>query len=135
MIEASLVSKNIKIIKNYSCDESIIVYKNELIQVILNILKNSEDNFVENNTTNPIITITTRFNEKSFIIGIEDNGGGVSSQTLAKLFEPYFSTKLEKNGTGLGLYMSKVIVEEHHKGELRAKNVENGILFEIILYS
>lgn len=134
MIEASLNSKNIKIIKEYDCNKPIIVYKNELIQVILNILKNSEDNFTENNITNPIITITTHSNEKSSIIGIADNGGGVSSQILAKLFEPYFSTKLEKNGTGLGLYMSKVIVEEHHKGELKAKNVENGILFEIILH-
>jgi C4-dicarboxylate-specific signal transduction histidine kinase len=134
MIEASLANKNIKIIKHYKCNEPLEVYKNELVQVILNILKNSEDNFIEKNTRDPFIKISTHKKINKYFIKIEDNGGGVAEELLVKIFEPYFSTKLEKNGTGLGLYMSKVIIEDHHKGELKAINVQNGILFEIILY-
>ncbi|WP_294876891.1 MULTISPECIES: cache domain-containing protein [unclassified Sulfurospirillum] len=134
MIEASLISKNIKVLKHYQCNHPIEVYKNELVQVILNILKNSEDNFVEKNISQPCITISTQKNDHTYTIGIEDNGGGILEEFLPKIFEPYFSTKLEKNGTGLGLYMSKVIIEEHHQGKLNATDVQNGILFEIILY-
>lgn len=134
MIEASLVSKNIKILKYYECNNPIKVYQNELVQVILNILKNSEDNFIEKKTSQPCIIISTHKNDSTYSIKIEDNGGGILDEFLPKIFEPYFSTKLEKNGTGLGLYMSKVIIEEHHQGELRATNVQDGILFEIILH-
>lgn len=134
MIEASLASKNIKVLKHYQCNNPIEVYKNELIQVILNILKNSEDNFIEKNISQSCIIISTQKNDHAYSIKIEDNGGGILDEFLPKIFEPYFSTKLEKNGTGLGLYMSKVIIEEHHQGELRATNVQDGILFEIILH-
>jgi len=133
MIEPSLVMKNIKIIKNFTNNDRIFIYKNELIQVILNILKNSEDNFIEKNISNPIIILQTEKINNKLKISISDNGGGMPEEIIGKIFKPYFSTKLEKNGTGLGLHMSKVIIEEHHNGILKAKNVENGVTFEIIL--
>ena len=134
MIEASMTVKNIKIIKNFKNNDRIFIYKNELIQVILNILKNSEDNFIEKNIPNPRVVITTEKILNKLRISISDNGGGVSEKIINQIFKPYFSTKTEKNGTGLGLYMSKVIIEEHHNGKINAKNVKNGITFEIILH-
>ena len=134
MIEISMVNKNIQIKKDFQTNDKILIYKNELIQVVLNILKNSEDNFIEKKISNPRINILTKKKNNEYIISITDNGGGIREDILSKIFKPYFSTKLEKNGTGLGLYMSKVIIEEHHNGVLKAKNLDNGVCFEIILY-
>ena len=99
------------------------------MQVILNIIKNSQDNFRERRIKNPKITIKVENNQVLFC----DNGGGISENIIEKIFDPYFSTKNEKNGTGLGLYMSKIIVEDHHKGKLEVKNREEGVCFTIIL--
>jgi len=133
MIQASMASKNIKISKTYHTKDTLHVYVNELVQVLLNILKNSEDNFIEKQIPNPKVSIMTQKIDQMFYITITDNGGGVPECILPKLCEPYFSTKHEKNGTGLGLYMSRVIIEEHHGGSLHVKNVENGISFQILL--
>ena len=133
MIKTSITNKNITITSNFQTDDDVLIYNNELMQVFLTILKNSEDNFLEKNIHNPTINITTEKQKDNYIISFTDNGGGIHENILSKIFEPYFSTKLEKNGTGLGLYMSKVIIEDHHKGTLQAINVENGIKFEIIL--
>ena len=65
------------------------------------------------------------------ILNIEDNGGGVLVEPKGKIFEPYFTTKEDSNGTGIGLYMSKIIVEKNMKGKLRVKNTKNGALFTI----
>ena len=129
IIEKSLESDNIKIIKQYNCIDTVKVYDNEVTQVILNIFKNSQDNLKEKNIENPYIKIST----KNRIIYICDNGGGIEEHIIEKIFDPYFSTKDEKNGTGLGLYMSKVIVEEHHNGKLKVENTADGACFIIDL--
>ena len=131
IVESSMKTKGIKILTLFKNDDNILFYKNEMMQVILNILKNSEDNFIEKNIKNPKIKITTYFKDKNYTIRIEDNGGGIPNKILPKIFDPYFSTKNEKNGTGIGLYMSKIMVEEHHNGKLSAKNIEDGISFKI----
>ena len=118
IIKASFIANNIKIIEDYISENKYRLYKNEIMQVLLNLLKNAEDNFIEKQTKNPSITIIVRENT----IQVCDNGGGIQDTVLEKIFDPYFSTKTEKNGTGLGLYMSKIIVEEHHNGRLLAKN-------------
>lgn len=127
IIEASLLSSGIEIITLYKSEEKIKVFENEMIHVLLNILKNAQDNFQENSIKSPTIKITT----EATSITIYDNGGGIAPEVLEKIFNPYFSTKDEKNGTGLGLYMSKTIVEKHHKGEILAYNHEYGVCFEI----
>lgn len=130
----SLMNKNkIKIIQNFSTNDKVYMYQNELMQVILNILKNSEDNFICNNIQNPTIEITITKDDNQHIISISDNGGGIDNDIIDDIFNPYFSTKENKNGTGLGLYMSKTIIEIHHKGTLSVKNILNGVCFKIVL--
>jgi len=111
----------------------IFTYSNEVTQVILNILKNAEDVIKERAVAPAQIMITIE-NEGSWqTISIEDNAGGIPAQVLPHIFEPYFSTKSEKNGTGLGLYMSKTIIEEHCGGEILALNTPMGAKFIIKL--
>jgi signal transduction histidine kinase len=111
----------------------IFTYANEVTQVILNILKNAEDVIKERKIHDAHILITIDKEETWQTISIEDNAGGISKDVLPHIFEPYFSTKSEKNGSGLGLYMSKTIIEEHCGGEILATNVENGAKFTIKL--
>ena len=133
MIEHSYKGKNIKVSKNFRCDDTALVYQNEIMQVILNILKNAEDNFMEKGIKNSEIKIETILDNKNYIITVKDNGGGIPSDILPNIFDPYFSTKKAKNGTGIGLYMSKIIIEDHHKGILEVKNIKDGVCFSIIL--
>ena len=133
IVESAINAKGIAISKEYKCDENILLFHNEMTQVILNILKNAEDNFLEKKTKNPKIEITTYKTEDRCFINISDNGGGIREDILPNIFDPYFSTKNEKNGTGLGLYMSKIMIEEHNDGKLLVKNTEDGARFTIEL--
>ena len=115
--------------------------ENELIQVLMNILTNANDAL--RHTVNPdkYIFIDTFQNENQLIIQIKDNAGGINDDIIDKIFEPYFTTKHQFNGTGIGLYMSKLLIEKHLKGELKVRNTEytfkdkihKGALFEVIL--
>ena len=111
--------------------KEIMVYANEVTQVILNILKNAEDVFKERGVESASIHITVTEEDNTQVIAIEDNAGGIPETVLPHIFEPYFSTKQEKNGTGLGLYMSKIIIEEHCHGSLTAENTLVGAKFTI----
>lgn len=129
IVQASLVNHNIQIIYDYNSDLIFELYDNEMMQVILNIIKNAQDNFIEKEIQEKIITISTDKNS----ISISDNGGGINKDIIEKVFDPYFSTKDEKNGTGIGLYMSKIIIQEHHNGLLEVKNLNDGVCFTIVL--
>jgi signal transduction histidine kinase len=108
-------------------------YPNMLKQIILNILNNAKDALLENSIKNPEIKINLKKHNNKIIISIEDNAGGIPIDIIDKIFEPYFSTKKNKNGTGLGLYMAKIIVEEQMNGNIDVKNTKNGAIFEITL--
>jgi C4-dicarboxylate-specific signal transduction histidine kinase len=129
----SLQNRNIKIYQKIEYNREIRIFVNELKQVILNIIKNAEDVLVERGIKDREIYISTYKKGSKIVLAIEDSGGGIDNKIMDKIFEPYFSTKDSKNGTGLGLYMSKIIVEEHLKGELRVSNSQKGALFEIVL--
>ncbi len=133
IIGESIESKGITIIKDLKSKNTFTTYSNELKHVIINIIKNAEDILLENKVQNPYIKITTYDEELHSILAISDNGGGISEDVMEKIFDPYFSTKTKKNGTGLGLYMSKIIVEEHCAGSLQVGNTKDGAEFKILL--
>ncbi len=135
IVQISIVNKNIEIIKEFNTQESFKTNENELKQVILNLIKNAEDILLEKKPPNPFIKISTYSNAEGHILEICDNGGGIPKEIIDKIFDPYFSTKSGKNGTGLGLYMSKLIIEEHCHGKLTARNRDNGAIFKIVLNS
>ena len=101
-------------------------YKNELLQVILNILNNSKDAIVNNAIKNGIVSIKIKDDDDIYIIYIQDNGGGIPPEIENRIFEPYYTTKFKNQGTGIGLYMCKTIIEESLKGSLSLKNYKDG---------
>ena len=127
IVSSSLINNNIELIINLCSKADIQTYHNEVKQVLLNIIQNAKDALLTNKIKNPIITINTKDNE----ITIKDNAGGISDDIIHKIFDPYFSTKTKMNGTGLGLYMSKTIIEDHCNAKLNVENTEDGALFKI----
>jgi len=129
IIESSLTNRNIDLqieIKEVVSFES---FENELMQVVLNLVKNAEDALIDNNIENPLIMI--HIDGKT--IRVCDNAGGIDKSIIDKIYDPYFSTKMQKDGTGLGLYMSKLIIEKNCKGKLLHENRDGGACFSIIL--
>ncbi|HIP18110.1 MAG TPA: HAMP domain-containing histidine kinase [Sulfurovum sp.] len=131
IIRPSMEKKGIEITTDFKADTEFIMYPNEITQILLNLLKNSEDNFKEKKIENPKIVIATLLRENQPVIRVYDNGGGIPAEVAKHIFEPYFSTKSDKLGSGLGLYMSKIIMEEHHNGTLSMQNQNKGVTFEL----
>ncbi|SFV66767.1 Putative two-component sensor histidine kinase [hydrothermal vent metagenome] len=109
------------------------VHKNELTQVILVILNNAIDALLENKIINKTITINIKKEEQKHILEISDNAGGIKTDNVEKVFEPYFTTKFKSDGIGIGLYMAKMLVQESLNGSLTLKNINNGAKFTITL--
>ena len=128
------INTNITVETNFEYKKPISLkgYPNELGQTIINILNNAKDALIENQIKDKIVYIDIKEEEKNIIITIEDNAGGIPTDIMAHIFDPYFSTK-SKNGTGLGLYMSKMIIEEHMHGHILVRNSDKGAVFEIQL--
>lgn len=133
IIGASLIVDNITIEEEYADNVSTDMLENEVIQVVLNILKNAQDNFKEKQIKNPKINIKTSITSTDLRLEISDNGGGINEDILNIIFEKYFSTKPEKEGTGLGLHMCKTIIEAHNNGKFYARNTDEGVSFIIEL--
>jgi PAS domain S-box-containing protein len=133
MMKATLGNHQIELFENYSSSKKIKIYKKELVQVLINLIKNSQEILVEKNSDIKIIFINEYIKNNNVILQICDNAGGIEQENIHKIFEPYFTTKDEKNGTGLGLYISKVIIEKHLKGTIKAFNKDQGACFEISL--
>jgi C4-dicarboxylate-specific signal transduction histidine kinase len=133
--KATFNHHHITLIDNINYEEAIYInlIVGELTQVLINILNNAKDVLIKNQIENPWIKIDLIQNEKKAIITIEDNAGGIPENILPHIFEPYFTTKHQSQGTGLGLYMSYKIVVENLKGSLYAKNSEFGAKFFIVL--
>ena len=108
-------------------------YARELMQVLIHILKNAIEAFADKKAEKKIIWISMDTLKDSVILRIEDNAGGIDDAIIDKIFDPYFSTKPDKNGTGLGLYMSKTIVDKHLHGSIKVKKIGNRSCFEIKL--
>lgn len=134
IIGESLAEQSIKITSDIKSSRKIKTYSKELMQVLINILKNAKEVLVNNeDNDDKKIIISTKENKEGVIISICDNGGGIKEELQDKIFNPYFSTKDEKNGKGLGLYISKTIIENHLQGTINTYNKDNGACFEIQL--
>ena len=134
LIKKSFDAHEIEVITEYQCETNMMLYRNELIQVLLNLLSNAKDALVIAEVENAVVRVTVSEREEAVVIEVCDNAIGIDSDIIDKIFEPYFSTKNEKNGTGLGLYMTKTIVEEHLNGTIVVENIDPGVCFKIILH-
>ena len=133
VIRKSIENNNIRLEKSFLDDVEITTYYNEVIQVLLNIINNAKDIINTKNINNGIITIKLSKDEQNANIEICDNAGGIQEDILPRMFEPYFTTKESKGGTGLGLYMSQMIIEKHLKGTITAININGGACFKVAL--
>lgn len=128
-----LASKKIVLVKDIDPMVEILVYHNELKQVLINIVNNAREAIEYTKSKNRQITVTCTDDQHHCTISIEDSGGGVPHHIVDKIFDPYFTTKFEAQGTGIGLYMAKMIIEKHCLGKLSVYNTKNGACFEIRL--
>ena len=129
----SLKNKEIDFKLNFDKDITIKTYARELLQVLINIIKNAKDALTEKPIKNKFIEVCVKQADEKIEILILDNAGGIKEENISKIFDAYFTTKDDSTGTGLGLYMSKTIVEEHHKGKLYVNNQSSGVCFTIEL--
>lgn len=108
-------------------------YPGEYTQAVLNILTNAKDVLLERGIARPSITIRVFRENNRSVVTISDNGGGIPDDLLLKIFDPYFTTKHKSTGTGIGLFMSKMIIEKNMYGRLTARNIDGGAEFRIEL--
>ena len=133
LIEKEFQKKSIEIIKNIKDEIIYNGYFDELQQTLLIILNNAKDVLVSQNIKNPTIIIGVQNTANNLLISLCDNGGGVEDTIIDNIFEPYFTTKHKTQGTGLGLYISKVIIEESMRGDITVSNSKDGACFTILL--
>ncbi len=134
IVQKALEAHNVKVHLQLESKTHLLIYRNELLQVLLNLISNARDAVLAHGADTPKITIHLYEEADAVVITVSDNGDGVESEIKEKIFEPYFSTKGEKSGTGLGLYMVKTIVEGHLNGEISVENGEEGACFRIRLF-
>ncbi len=130
LLQSSLVSHGVELQKHVTKDLCLFGLERELRQVFVNIIKNAMDQLIEREINSPIIMVDARQVDQMIEIVIQDNGGGIAEHILPRIFEAYVSSK-SLNGTGLGLYMVKLIILDSFKGEIVASNSDFGAVFTI----
>jgi len=130
-LESSLNFNQIKIFLDLEENCIINGFQNEYSQVVLIILSNAKDELVERKIKDKKISIVLKKIEDKFVLRISDNAGGITKEVMSKIFDPYFTTKEQGKGTGVGLYMAKMIIEKNMGGKLTARNLKDGAEFRI----
>jgi signal transduction histidine kinase len=128
-----LIRKKITIEREIDPEIEVLVYPNELKQVLINLVNNAREAIEHHRGEERLIRIRCTTDERYCTIAIEDTGGGIDGSIIDKIFDPYFTTKFESQGTGIGLYMAKMIIEKHFLGKLSVYNTLKGACFEIRL--
>jgi len=133
MMEPILGTYHIEVV--FEAESNIVCqgFPNEFGQAIINIVTNAKDAIIERKISDPKITVKLWKAQQNIHVSICDNAGGIPPDILSRIFDPYFSTKNEKNGTGLGLYMCKLIIENHFGGYLNVENTHEGACFNIVI--
>ncbi len=133
LMKAQLQGRGIKILYDENNPILISSYKKELAHVLINIIANARDAYEGLHLDVKSINISlTQFEENTLIISVRDCAGGVKPENLDKIFNPYFTTKDQGKGTGIGLYMSRRIVREILHGSIEVVNTDNGAEFFIV---
>ncbi len=135
IVKTVLDDCNIELINKIESDIvlSMNMVSGELQQVIINLVNNAKDVLIENKIKNPWVKIELSNTPNLLKISIEDNGGGVPTEIRSRIFEPYFTTKHQSQGTGLGLHICYKIIVESMQGTLKLENTDNGANFLIEL--
>ena len=131
LMSASLKANNILLEIIVSKNPKVLGYKNEYTQVLINLLNNAKDALIQRKIENPKIIIRVKEYENEVVLYVEDNAGGIDVTPLDDIFKPFF-THGKRNGTGVGLFMSKLIIENNMKGKLLVNNTNSGAEFRII---
>ncbi|PKN14488.1 MAG: hypothetical protein CVU67_05390 [Deltaproteobacteria bacterium HGW-Deltaproteobacteria-24] len=121
IVQSSMIDNNITVVVNLKNNGLLHAFPNQLVQAIINILNNAKDE-LEKKSDQKLIFIEAYAKDNHLFIEIKDNAFGISNEIISRIFEPYFTTKHQKQGTGIGLYMSNEIVTKHLKGEIKAQN-------------
>lgn len=122
LIEGILKSNNIQIVLEQKDDCKIKSYENEFTQALLNIFYNARDVLIEKSLEEKFIFINVQSNKENIVVTVLDNGGGIENSIIEKIFDPYFTTKHQAQGTGIGLYMTHQIIEKHMGGKIIVEN-------------
>lgn len=130
IVSAGLKSYEIKLDIVIKKNPKIIAYKNEFSQVLINLINNAKDELISRKIENPYIKITIFEEDELVVVTVEDNAGGIKVNPINMIFEPFFTFE-KKNGSGIGLFMSKLIVEKNMQGKLKAYNKNDGAFFEM----
>ncbi len=131
LLDASFMKDNIQVHCETGDDLLLWGYPNEFGQVLLNILANAKEASIERGVVAPCIHISHGSENGQGWVSIRDNAGGVPEEVAAKIFDPYYTTK--ERGTGIGLYMSKTIIENNMKGQILFRNVDGGAEFTVVV--
>ncbi|MBF0339266.1 MAG: PAS domain S-box protein [Nitrospirae bacterium] len=131
IIGQQLRHKGIEVDLMCQSETAIETYVNELVQVFISILENAREALQDRGVAAPRVSINIHETDTNVVAEITDNAGGISPEIMDNIFFPYYSTKEKIQGTGLGLYMARMIVEEHCHGKLSAINTEAGVRFII----
>jgi len=131
LLDASFMKDDIQVQCEAGDDLMLWGYPNEFGQVLLNILANAKEASIERGVVAPCIHISFGSENGQGKVSIRDNAGGVPDEVAAKIFDPYYTTK--ERGTGIGLYMSKTIIENNMKGQILFRNVDGGAEFSLLV--
>ena len=133
IVESTFDNASIEYRLEMDDDIEVYGYMNEFSQVIVNLLNNAKDAITENRVSGGHVIVKVKKNKDEIEVSVQDNAGGIPAEVADKIFDPYFTTKEEGKGTGIGLYMSKMIIEDHMDGKFDFVNIDNGACFSIRL--
>jgi PAS domain S-box-containing protein len=131
IIEAAFNELNLKIEVHLDAEVQVFGYPNEFSQVVLNVLVNAKDAIKERKIPQPRVVITLKRENDRAVLTVADNAGGIDPAIIDRIFDPYFTTKGPDKGTGIGLFMSKTIIEKNMNGSLTVRNTDEGAEFRI----
>ena len=124
LVESSYKHNYIDLEINIKDNISLKGFLSEAIQALINILNNAKDAILSNNPSQKVVIIEVYLENDSIVISIQDSGGGIPDKIKEKIFEPYFTTKHQSQGTGIGLYMSNEIISKHLNGKITVENMK-----------